>query len=207
MKIIHTNVSHHNVFTVTQNSETSSSFRQVKNSNFKKFSEKFENIVFRMPHQNGEFMIYEITNRYINHAILQHGFRFWPRCPNLPDETDIERELLKRATEYEQSHYKDLMKMAWWLLVNKDDVYPIIKERILVESVLLNKDTPVDLDTVLVLLAWGGLQAVRAIARNTLMKGGELAMLISNFTALMIEESGIIPVLRESGGWVRKKTH
>ena len=151
----------------------------------------------KMPHPSDRYHIYEIVTRHLNHTIELYGYK-WIKCPEQNPESDIEARLSKLATEYEGANFRDLIELCDWLLIDMNSMYPAVSSKMFRE---LLEDTSFGLDTIVCLLAWGGLQAVQAIARNK-KNGGDHVMLVRNFVAIMLEDAGAATWVRQNGGWV-----
>ena len=140
-------------------------------------------------------IIYEIVTRHLNRSIKKYDYP-WRECPEQNPETRTERMLSKFAEDYEFCHFRELIEMADWFMVDRNMLYPDVRDKVL--AVLFDK-RKLDLKIVISILAWGGLQAVRSIPRT---KNGETAMIIRDFVVIMLEEIGLVHWVHENGGWV-----
>jgi hypothetical protein len=148
-----------------------------------------------------EFIVAQIVTRYLNETIRRYGLT-WIGCPIQEKlETVVERKIVDLATNFELLHFPKLIQLGNWFSMESNNLaYPDLRKMLLQE---INNENAVlavsKLETLLELLSWGGLQAVRAIARNNSPPG--LTLEIKDLLTRLIREEFFDWWLYE-GGWV-----
>jgi hypothetical protein len=147
-----------------------------------------------------EFIVAQIVTRYLSETIRRYGL-IWVGCPIQEKlETVVERKIVDLATNFELLHFPKLIQLGNWFLMEFNQLSYLDLRKMLLQEI--NGNAAVSkLETLLELLSWGGLQAVRGIARNN---PPSLTSEIKELLIRLIREEFFDWWLYE-GGWVKKK--